>query len=100
MTKQDVALNDVLGAYSLAVPIVNHIKYILDILYTEKGKSWRGDKFGIGNQKGEIIMDQNQPHILKYSVETRHTGVRLHHDNCDYTVNLMMSKRNEYDGGG
>ena len=100
MTKQDVALNDDPGAYPLAITVLKHIKHILDIFYLGKGKSWGGDKFGIGNQKGKIIMDQNQPHILKYSVDDRHTYVRLQHDRCDCTVNLMMSERNEYNGGG
>ena len=51
-------------------------------------------------EQRHIYFDHNQPHILKYSMENENSGVRLHHDNCDLTVNLMMSKKDEYDGGG
>jgi len=101
LTKQDVALIDVPGAYQLARPIVEYVKHVLSMVYTEKGRMWPKDDFCGGRKRGNIVMDRNQPHLLKYSTEHgQQTGVQLHHDNCDYTVNLMMSNIDEYEGGG
>ena len=49
-----------------------------------------------------IRIDRNQPHVLKYSTEenSSHTGVELHHDKCDLTASIMLSRSNSYDGGG
>mmetsp|Transcript_25819 Transcript_25819/g.51414 ORF Transcript_25819/g.51414 Transcript_25819/m.51414 type:complete len:236 (+) Transcript_25819:515-1222(+) len=56
-----------------------------------------------GMCKKKMKMDRHQPHVLKYSTDGPagfHRGVRLHHDKCDFTVNLMMSRKEEYEGGG
>ncbi len=45
-----------------------------------------------------LTCDNNQPHVLKYT--EHHTGVGLHHDKCDITMNLMMSRSDNYIGGG
>lgn len=49
-----------------------------------------------------IRIDRNQPHVLKYSAEdnAKHTGVELHHDKCDLTASIMLSRSSSYDGGG
>ena len=47
-----------------------------------------------------VRIDRNQPHVLKYSAEDKHTGVELHHDKCDLTANIMLSRSSTYDGGG
>ncbi len=49
-----------------------------------------------------VRIDRNQPHVLKYSIEdsSKHTGVELHHDKCDLTANVMLSRSNTYSGGG
>jgi hypothetical protein len=47
-----------------------------------------------------VKMDKNQPHVLKYSVENGNTGVELHHDKCDVTANLCLSRSSSYVGGG
>ena len=49
-----------------------------------------------------VRIDRNQPHVLKYSAENgfKHTGVELHHDKCDLTANIMLSRSNTYAGGG
>ena len=47
---------------------------------------------------GRLTYDIQQPHVLKYT--HRHKGVELHHDKCDITMSLMMSKSNQYTGGG
>lgn len=52
--------------------------------------------YGIGDNT--IKFDKNQPHVVKYS--GRHRGVELHHDKCDITVNIMLSRSNQYVGGG
>ncbi len=46
----------------------------------------------------ELTYDHSQPHVLKYTEQ--HTGVELHHDKSDITMNLMMSRSNTYEGGG
>lgn len=48
--------------------------------------------------KGTIQIDKNQPHVVKYSGQ--HQGVELHHDKCDITMNVMLSRSSEYQGGG
>jgi hypothetical protein len=49
-----------------------------------------------------VRFDRNQPHVLKYSADDKsnHTGVELHHDKCDVTANIMLSKSDAYSGGG
>ena len=49
-----------------------------------------------------VRIDRNQPHVLKYSAEdgSKHTGVELHHDKCDLTANIMLSRSSSYAGGG
>lgn len=46
-----------------------------------------------------LRVDKKQsPHVLKYS--GCHKGVQLHHDLSDITMNVMLSRSNEYEGGG
>ena len=47
-----------------------------------------------------VKIDRNQPHVLKYAAEDKHTGVELHHDKCDLTANIMLSRSCSYSGGG
>lgn len=49
-----------------------------------------------------LKVDRNQPHVLKYSAEDDkgYTGVELHHDKCDITINMMLSRSDSYEGGG
>jgi hypothetical protein len=111
LTKQDYALRDIPGMAQQIRPIHDYICKAIQILY--------------GSRK--VVVDKNQPHILKYSVESGHTGgkkkrlkeykellfhgllmsvqllfllVELHHDRCDVTSNLALSKSHEYKGGG
>eukprot|EP00978_Attheya_sp_CCMP212_P001479 scaffold3126_cov46-Attheya_sp.AAC.4 len=50
--------------------------------------------------RNPVKIDEKQPHVLKYSVDNGHIGVELHHDQCDFTANLMMSRSSSYAGGG
>lgn len=83
LTKQDIALREAPEVYDLARPIVSYVKKVASIVY--------------GVQQG-LKCDKNQPHVLKYALS--HKGVELHHDKCDITINLMMSRSNTYVGGG
>ena len=88
LTKQDIALREIPHNYNAAKPVISYIKKAAMMVY--------------GVTSG-IKMDRNQPHILKYNWKKNgagHTGVELHHDKCDFTVNLMLSHSNEYSGGG
>ena len=82
LTKQDVALREIPHAFDIAKPIVAYIKRRMREL-------WGVER---------VVMDKNQPHILKY--DDGHTGVELHHDKCDITANLCLSRTTSYDGGG
>jgi hypothetical protein len=84
LTKQDIALRKIPHLYDAAKPITSYMKRCIMAL------------FGVKSVK----MDRNQPHVLKYSKEDGHTGVELHHDKCDITVNLCLSRSNSYVGGG
>jgi len=59
-----------------------------------------------GNTKGAAMLrarSWKEPHLLLYQhLEGKplHTGVEMHYDGCDVTWNCMLSKSNEYDGGG
>jgi len=87
LTKQDIALRDIPQVYNIARPIMSFVKRVAMLIYGFKS----------------LKVDRNQPHVLKYSAEAgekSHTGVELHHDKCDITINLMLSKSCSYDGGG
>jgi len=84
LTKQDIALRDIPGMARKIQPIFDYVTFAIRTLY--------------GCQK--VVVDKNQPHILKYSVESGHTGVELHHDRCDVTANLALSRSDDYCGGG
>ena len=74
LTKQDLALRDVPGMDQHIRPISDYITQSIQALY--------------GCRK--VVIDKNQPHILKYSVKSGHTGgKRL----C--RVSLSPNKRNE-----
>jgi hypothetical protein len=85
LTKQDIALREIPYLYKASRPIVSYVKKVTSLLVSS-----------------ELKTDKNQPHVLKYSVEdgSNHTGVELHHDKCDFTINIMMSRSNSYQGGG
>jgi len=84
LTKQDIPLKFDLKAIQMAKPVLDYIMFAIGAL------------FG----KEHVFIDSNQPHILKYSTHDKHTGIRIHHDKCHVTANLMMSKSSEYSGGG
>lgn len=84
LTKQDMALRRMPHLYDASKPITVYIKRCMLVLLRVKA----------------IKMDKNQPHVLKYSVENGHTGVELHHDKCDVTANLCLSRSSSYMGGG
>jgi len=84
LTKQDIALRKAPHLYDAAKPITSYIKRSIMAL------------LGVHS----IKMDRNQPHVLKYSKDSGHTGVELHHDKCDVTANLCLSRSSSYVGGG
>ncbi len=86
LTKQDIALRDIPGLYEASRPITSFVKRTIEQVY------------GVD----AVRIDRNQPHVLKYSTEegSNHTGVELHHDKCDLTANIMLSRSNSYSGGG
>eukprot|EP00569_Conticribra_weissflogii_P009369 CAMPEP_0171369862 /NCGR_PEP_ID=MMETSP0879-20121228/7634_1 /TAXON_ID=67004 /ORGANISM="Thalassiosira weissflogii, Strain CCMP1336" /LENGTH=209 /DNA_ID=CAMNT_0011878239 /DNA_START=244 /DNA_END=873 /DNA_ORIENTATION=+ len=86
LTKQDIALRDIPGLYEASRPITSFIKRTIEQVY------------GVDT----VRIDRNQPHVLKYSTEegSNHTGVELHHDKCDLTANIMLSRSQSYSGGG
>lgn len=82
LTKQDIALMDAPRVMKLAMPIMHYLSHCICEIYHANG----------------IKVDRNQPHVLKYN--EAHTGVELHHDRCDVTANLMLSRSHTYVGGG
>lgn len=84
LTKQDIAIRDISGLYEMARPIVSYVKRTIESVYRAR----------------TVRIDRNQPHVLKYSAESGHTGVELHHDKCDLTANIMLSRSSSYSGGG
>ena len=84
LTKQDIAIRDIHGLYEVARPIVSYVKRIIESVYGAQA----------------VRIDRNQPHVLKYSAKDGHLGVELHHDKCDLTANIMLSKSCSYSGGG
>ena len=84
LTKQDIAIRDINGLYDIARPIVSFVKRTIERVYGAHS----------------VRIDRNQPHVLKYSAESGHRGVELHHDKCDLTANIMLSKSTCYRGGG
>jgi hypothetical protein len=83
LTKQDLPVLQIPGCMEIVEPIS---KIILEQIRRLYGRPVR--------------MDTNQPHVLKYSTASRHTGVQLHHDRCDITANLTLSFSSDYEGGG
>ena len=113
LTKCDMACRDIPGLKEYLRPVFEYVCQAIQILY--------------GSQK--LVIDKNQPHILKYSAAMGHTGgeqnvgwclalcmtfapthkslfprtqhaVELHHDRCDVTANLALSNSYDYEGGG
>ena len=84
LTKQDIALRDVPEMYKAASPIISYVKSTIKRMYNFE----------------QVKIDRNQPHVLRYSASAeggcKHTGVELHHDKCDLTVNIMMVSRSLY----
>ena len=58
LTKQDLPLRDIPGMALLICPIFDYIIQAIQVLYGCR----------------RVIVDKNQPHILKYSLDTQHTG--------------------------
>lgn len=86
LTKQDIALREIPALYEASRPITSYIKRTIERFY----------------EVDTVRIDRNQPHVLKYSTEgtSNHTGVELHHDKCDLTANIMLSRSSTYTGGG
>lgn len=82
LTRQDIALMDAPGTMEKAMPILDYLTRCICEVY----------------HANSVEVDRNQPHVLKYSQS--HRGVELHHDRCDVTANLMMSREHAYTGGG
>ena len=82
LTKQDMALREIPHLFEVSKPIIAYITKCMS-------KLWGVER---------LTMDKNQPHVLKYGYG--HTGVELHHDTCDITANLCMSRTSSYVGGG
>ena len=92
LTKCDMACKDIPGMSELVKPVFDYICHSIQILYSSSSCQQQ--------QQQKVVVDKNQPHILKYSADTGHTGVELHHDRCDVTANLALSHRSDYVGGG
>jgi len=82
LTKQDIALQEVPMALVAAKPIALYIQKCMKYFW------------GVSS----LHMDRNQPHVLRYDRD--HVGVELHHDKCDITSNLCLSRNTSYVGGG
>lgn len=82
LTKQDVALREIPHLFEASKPIITYITKCMTQL-------WGVER---------LTLDKNQPHVLKYG--DGHTGVELHHDKCDITANLCLSRTSSYVGGG
>ena len=44
-----------------------------------------------------------EPHLLLYQAlddKPHHTGIEMHYDGCDITFSTMLSRQDEYEGGG
>ena len=80
LTQQDIPVLAIAGGLAITAPITEFVMQQISRLY---GSS-------------SIRMDSNQPHILKY--DHQHQGVRLHHDYCCVTANLVLN--NSFVGGG
>lgn len=82
LTKQDIALTKIPHVYEIARPVMSYVKRVAAQIYRTRS----------------LKVDRNQPHVLKYS--GKHKGVELHHDRSDFTINIMLSRSNTYEGGG
>ena len=89
LTKQDLPLAEIPGGMTLVQPLTDFVVWSLQQLYTSRSLS---------GAVPMIRMDANQPHVLKY--DAQHKGVPLHHDRCDVTAQLMLSRSSDYVGGG
>jgi hypothetical protein len=60
LTRQDVAMRQIPGMKARIDPIVDYLTRTMEALYGCR----------------RVLMDRNQPHILKYSIDSGHTGGR------------------------
>ena len=67
LTKQDLALREIPGMNRRIQPIFDYITQAIHLLYVGYNNS---------SKNMSVVVDKNQPHILKYSVDSGHTGGR------------------------
>ena len=58
LTRQDMAMRQIPGMKALIDPVLDYLTKTMEAMYGCR----------------QVLMDQNQPHILKYSIDSRHTG--------------------------
>jgi hypothetical protein len=73
LTKQDVAMRDIPGMALRIRPICEYISKAIRTLYG----------------CARVVVDKNQPHILKYSVDSGHTGGKILYG-CAVSVGLYL----------
>jgi len=120
LTKNDLALRKVDHLYQIARPIVSYLKKVVSVVYGCRGgvkmdknqphvlkystaENMHDDRYQNGSANGATITndeEKKRKNIDKNEIDGNHTGVELHHDKCDYTVNLMLSSGSSYIGGG
>jgi len=130
LTQQDLAIADIPGGLGLAQAITEFVVQVVVTLFggIHGTPAVVTPSPPAPDRLPQVRLDSNQPHILKYSCDddssgggsrVEHagrdsddksnnsrsgntTGVPLHYDSCDVTVQLMLSdyRSGEYHGGG
>jgi hypothetical protein len=116
LTKQDVALIDVPGMYEASRPIMHYIKHTIEMYAVKKTVRFDRNqphvlKYSADDKSKHtgvevsskyvtfwLFVAQCIPHILFFC--THKNTTQLHHDKCDVTANIMLSRSNDYTGGG
>jgi hypothetical protein len=125
LTKQDVSLRSIPATFQLVQPLIYYLKRCLAFVASREFASpehMHMDrnqphvlKYSVMEQQSlhsdsgrhpTIAKDEKKSHSKSVQPPTRtlpnrdHTGVQLHHDKCDFTINLMLSQSASYEGGG
>mmetsp|Transcript_12395 Transcript_12395/g.26285 ORF Transcript_12395/g.26285 Transcript_12395/m.26285 type:complete len:487 (+) Transcript_12395:177-1637(+) len=77
----------------------NYTDYILHAV-----KKIIGEVHGVKDEAMKLRQRSwKEPHLLLYQAvdgKPHHTGIEMHYDGCDYTWQAMLTRVNEYEGGG
>jgi hypothetical protein len=120
-TKMDLPCCEIAKVQDISQQLIDNINGLLSLLFAAAGGQHEHDTNNNDNNNGlplPIVLrprSWKEPHFLRYEhrdnddenghaanngLPPPHVGVESHYDGSDFTWSLMLSRPDEYDGGG